>query len=28
MSKLLIINAHPRVDSASSFSLKVFHHFL
>ncbi|WP_057912610.1 FMN-dependent NADH-azoreductase [Peribacillus muralis] len=28
MSKLLIINAHPRVDSDSSFSLKVFNHFL
>ncbi|MCK1993096.1 FMN-dependent NADH-azoreductase [Peribacillus muralis] len=28
MSKLLIINAHPRVDSDSSFSLNVFNHFL
>ncbi|WP_455718008.1 FMN-dependent NADH-azoreductase [Anaerosporobacter sp.] len=28
MSKLLVINAHPAVDSASSFSLNVFKHFM
>ncbi|PFW51721.1 FMN-dependent NADH-azoreductase [Priestia megaterium] len=28
MNKTLIINAHPKVDDASSYSLKVFHHFL
>ncbi|MEM5003378.1 FMN-dependent NADH-azoreductase [Priestia megaterium] len=28
MSKTLIINAHPKVDDTSSYSLKVFHHFL
>jgi FMN-dependent NADH-azoreductase len=28
MNKMLIINAHPKVDSTSSFSLKVLHHFL
>ncbi|MCA0758167.1 NAD(P)H-dependent oxidoreductase [Paenibacillus sp. N4] len=28
MNKLLIINAHPEVDSTSSFSLNVFHYFM
>lgn len=28
MNKMLIINAHPKVDSTSSFSLNVLHHFL
>ncbi|OBZ10536.1 FMN-dependent NADH-azoreductase [Bacillus sp. FJAT-27264] len=28
MSKLLIINAHPLVDSTTSFSLNVFKHFM
>ncbi|TCZ80762.1 FMN-dependent NADH-azoreductase [Paenibacillus albiflavus] len=28
MSKLLIINAHPEVDSTSSFSLNVFNYFM
>lgn len=28
MSKTLIINAHPKIDSASSFSLNVLDHFL
>jgi FMN-dependent NADH-azoreductase len=28
MSKLLVINAHPEVDSTSSFSLNVFDYFL
>ncbi|MGM0879683.1 MAG: FMN-dependent NADH-azoreductase [Bacillota bacterium] len=28
MSKLLVINAHPEVDSTSSFSLNVFNYFL
>ncbi|MNW47646.1 FMN-dependent NADH-azoreductase 1 [compost metagenome] len=28
MSKILVINAHPLVDSTSSFSLNVFNHFL
>lgn len=28
MDKMLIINAHPKVDSTSSFSLNVLHHFL
>ncbi|MDR6550633.1 NAD(P)H-dependent oxidoreductase [Paenibacillus qinlingensis] len=28
MNKILIINAHPKVDSASSFSSNVLHHFL
>ncbi|TDL74901.1 FMN-dependent NADH-azoreductase [Peribacillus frigoritolerans] len=28
MDKMLIINAHPNVDSTSSFSLQVFNHFL
>ncbi|MBE5103365.1 FMN-dependent NADH-azoreductase [Priestia aryabhattai] len=28
MNKTLIINAHPKVDDSSSYSLKVFHHFL
>lgn len=28
MSKLLIVNAHPKVDDTSSFSLDVFHHFV
>ncbi|MGW9019338.1 FMN-dependent NADH-azoreductase [Priestia megaterium] len=28
MSKTLIINAHPKVDDTSSYSLKVFQHFL
>jgi len=28
MNKTLIINAHPKVDDTSSYSLKVFHHFL
>lgn len=28
MSKLLIINAHPEVESTSSFSLNTFKHFL
>lgn len=28
MNKTLIINAHPKVDATSSYSLKVFHHFL
>lgn len=28
MSKLLVINAHPKVDSTSSFSLNVFNYFM
>lgn len=28
MNKTLIINAHPKVDDTSSYSLKVFQHFL
>ncbi|OPA77830.1 FMN-dependent NADH-azoreductase [Paenibacillus selenitireducens] len=28
MSKLLVINAHPEVDSTSSFSLNVFNYFM
>ncbi|TLS50785.1 FMN-dependent NADH-azoreductase [Paenibacillus antri] len=28
MNKMLILNAHPMVDAADSFSLRVFHHFL
>ncbi|MDP1471806.1 NAD(P)H-dependent oxidoreductase [Priestia megaterium] len=28
MSKTLLINAHPKVDDTSSYSLKVFAHFL
>ncbi|MFP7416742.1 FMN-dependent NADH-azoreductase [Priestia filamentosa] len=28
MNKTLIINAHPKVDSTSSFSLQALHHFL
>ncbi|MHA7098112.1 FMN-dependent NADH-azoreductase [Priestia aryabhattai] len=28
MSKTLLINAHPKVDDTSSYSLKVFDHFL
>ncbi|MGW9019395.1 FMN-dependent NADH-azoreductase [Priestia megaterium] len=28
MSKTLIINAHPKIESASSFSLQVLHRFL
>jgi len=28
MNKTLIINAHPKVDDTSSYSLKVFNHFL
>ncbi|EFM10495.1 NAD(P)H dehydrogenase (quinone) [Paenibacillus curdlanolyticus YK9] len=28
MNKLLVINAHPEVDSTSSFSLHVLHHFM
>jgi len=28
MSKLLVINAHPEVDSTSSFSLNVLNYFL
>ena len=28
MNKTLIINAHPKVDDTSSYSLKVCHHFL
>jgi FMN-dependent NADH-azoreductase len=28
MNKTLIINAHPKIDDTSSFSLQVFNHFL
>lgn len=28
MSKTLIINAHPKVDDTSSYSLRVMNHFL
>jgi FMN-dependent NADH-azoreductase len=28
MNKMLVINAHPKVDSTSSFSLQVLNHFL
>lgn len=28
MSKLLVINAHPEVESKTSMSLQVFDHFL
>lgn len=28
MNKTLIINAHPKVDDTSSYSLKIFYHFL